>query len=81
MANKMNIYLVKRTDYDEDHMPYDEYEGFVAIAESEEAVRFLLPGVNKRGSDWPDNKYVAVTKIGVSNINEECILLKSFNAG
>lgn len=64
----MNIYLVQRTD----DVDYDEYAGFICVAESEEAAMKICEdahgshgenGENDWGS-WPRRKIVAVTLIG-----------------
>ena len=76
----MNIYLIKLENVD-----YDEYVGFVCIAENIEKAK-LVCGIMKEKKEY-SNLYEAniesITLIGESNeeFNKEQIILDSFNAG
>lgn len=82
----MNIYLVQRTD----GVDYDEYAGFICVAESEESALKICEdahgshgenGENDWGS-WPRRKTVAVTLIGNAvDWLEPGIIFDDFRAG
>lgn len=87
----MNIYLVERTD----NFGYDEYNGFVCIAESENQARLMNPAYDNKFdnnlyynfsypyiSDWvQDPNSLKVTKIGKADSNQVKIILYSYYAG
>lgn len=86
----MNIYLVERTD----KFDYDQYTGFVCVAESENQARLMNPtyddGYNNLYynfnypyiTDWAqDPNSLKVTKIGKADFNQVKIILYSYHAG
>ena len=76
----MNLYLVEQ----DENTGYDTYDSFVCSARTEESARQQNPCLIEWG-DWgswassPDK--VIVTEIGKTNIDEEKIIISSFNAG
>lgn len=87
----MNIYLVERTD----KVDYDQYIGFVCIAESENQARHMNPTYDGKFdnnlyynfnhpyiTDWvQDPNSLKVVKIGKADFNQVKIILYSYNAG
>lgn len=87
----MNIYLVERTD----KVDYDQYIGFVCIAESENQARHMNPTYDGEFdndlyynfncsyiTDWAqDPNSLKVTKIGEADSSQAKIILYSYNAG
>jgi bifunctional ADP-heptose synthase (sugar kinase/adenylyltransferase) len=79
-----NIYLLTLKDYD-----YDEYDGWVVIADNEEEVLELCniceTEEEAKKACWGDNLYKGNIKeiklIGTTEIEESKILLGSYNAG
>lgn len=74
----MNVYLLER---DKDKVPYDEFDGFVVVANDEDQAR-LLPAARRFATDeWPPDAQVSVSLIATEAIGEPRIVLGSFNAG
>lgn len=87
----MNIYLVERTD----NFDYDQFIGFVCVAESENQARFMNPTYDgdldnnlyynfnyPYITDWvQDPNSLKVTKIGKADSNQVKIILYSYHAG
>jgi hypothetical protein len=79
-----NIYLLTLKAWD-----YDETDGWVVIAESEEEVLKLCEiyetKEEARKAKWVDNQYKdniqQIKLIGTTEIEESQILLSSYNAG
>lgn len=72
----LQIYLVTRTD----QVSWDEFDGFVAAAENEEAALAMQPGPS---DSWPvSTRDLEIALIGTAepSINSSFIL-KSFRAG
>lgn len=72
----LSIYLVTRTD----PVGWDEFDGFVAVAESEEVALALQPGPS---DSWPvstSDLEIALVGTAEPSINSSFIL-KSFRAG
>ena len=72
----MNIYTLKRTDV----IGWDEYEGFVVKADSEERALEIIKEETRRDFDFYKDK-LKINLVGYTIDSEECILLESFNAG
>lgn len=76
----MNIYLINRDDYG-----YDEFEGFVMAANSEdEALEYLEHKYNHRENynEWPNKGNKTAELVGTTErYSEITIILSSFNAG
>lgn len=69
----MNIYLVKRTD-DIDDYEWNEYRGFVCIADSEEEAISFLPGGEEHY--WVPKEQREATCLGVADdIHEKGIII------
>jgi hypothetical protein len=76
----MNLYLVERDDWG-----YDEYDGFVVAANTEEEAMALINKEHdpeRNFSDWPNVGNKTIEKIGTTDsYTEPEIILDSFNAG
>lgn len=80
---KMNLYLLKRIDYDEDQVPYDEYNAIVVASTSiKDALTISPSDISSRPQyTWttPDN--IECIYLGVAKkFTKRGIILKSFNA-
>jgi hypothetical protein len=84
----MNLYLISQTE----NQCYDTYDSAVVAAPTEDDARLWIPGEGKSTPDSRNWKHgwndwckspdaVKVELIGISNQNEEGIILASFNAG
>lgn len=73
----MQIFLVERTD----DVGYDEYTGFVCVAENEAAARAMKPHTDGWGWNGPFDPPVDITFIGIPQNPTSGFILKSFNAG
>ena len=81
----MNIYKVSRVDI----VAYDEYDSFIAVAESEEAVRTLHPSGDDDVEEWGHWSWVELKNVGALKVvligtsleKEQRVVLSSFNAG
>ena len=78
----MNIYLVTRSEHG-----YDEYDGFVVAAKTQEEALTLLekrynPDKKYNYSSWPDEGDKKAEHIGITDtFTEPTEILSSFNAG
>lgn len=83
----MRIFKVARTDT----VSYDEYDAFVAVAESEADARAMHPSGKSKVDEWSfeagtwpvaDPATLVVTDLGVAAPGvERGVVLASFNAG
>lgn len=68
-----------------DHYDYDQYDSFVAVAESAEAIKekFYINEYGKRcyDEDIKFGKYQGEIHIEEIDLNKEGVILSSFNAG
>lgn len=83
----LNVYRVERMDA----VGYDEFDGFVCVASSEDAARSMYPDepdgpgdpctMARPDESWPPRRKVVVTLIAEGAPGPARIVLSSFNAG
>jgi hypothetical protein len=80
---KMNLYLLKRTDYPEDETPYDSYDSLiVAATTAKDAITISPSNMKNVKYEWTSSDNIKCTFIGTAKkFTKRGIILKSFNAG
>ena len=75
-----NIYLIKPTKVEENKIDYDEYVGFVIIADTAKEARKLCLTGDESKYRWLNSKRSSVRKIGETKLKPQ-VVLASLNAG
>jgi len=77
----MKIYLIK-TKKEEAEVGYDEYDGHVIVANTEQEARALCPNGDEGKATWDSSEYSTCEELGeTTKFNEPSVLLSSYNAG
>ena len=75
-----NIYLIEPTEVERKEIDYDEYDGFVIIADTAKEARKMCLTGDEGKYRWLRPKRSSVRKIGETKLKPQ-VVLASFNAG